>query len=289
MEVEARFYAKLKDKAVQCRLCPHFCVIGPGKRGKCGARENRGGKLISVAYGKVCSMALDPIEKKPFYHFFPGSETLTIATAGCNLSCKHCQNWTISQKEIEQIKYQEFSPEQIIALCRQAKSKIISFSYTEPTIFYEYMLDIAKLSRESGIKTAMITNGFINPEPLRELIQYIDAFNVDLKGMSEKFYRDICGARLSPVLEALKIIHKSGKHLEITNLIIPGYNDSREMIEKLIRWIVDNLDGNVPLHFSAFNPCYQMTKVSRTLPSSVINSAELAKKLGMKNVYTGNI
>lgn len=289
MEKEALFYKKLKNNIVQCQLCPHFCVIRQGKRGKCGARENKNGKLISIVYGKPCSMALDPIEKKPLYHFYPGSMTFTLATVGCNLSCKHCQNWQISQQEIERVPFWNVSPEEIIELTKESKSDIISFSYTEPTIWMEYLLDIAKLAKKEGMRTVMVTNGFINPEPLKLLLEYIDAFNVDLKSIDEKFYEQICGAKLAPVLECLKIIYKSGKHLEITNLIIPRYNDSDADIEKLVLWIKNNLSPDVPVHFSAFYPCYQLSHLSSTLPSKIIHAAEIAKKLGMKNVHTGNI
>jgi len=289
MEKEALFYRQLEDNVVQCQLCPHFCTIRPGERGKCKARENQNGMLISLVYGRPCSTAVDPIEKKPFYHFFPGSRTLTIATVGCNLSCKHCQNWEISQAEIEQGIFNEISPSGIIKLCKDLNSSIISFSYTEPSVWYEYMLDISKLAKEDGLHTAMITNGFINPEPLKKLMPYIDAFNIDLKSLDEKFYDEICGARLKPVLEAIKIVYKSGKHLELTNLIIPGLNDKEEYIIKLVKWIVENLDVNVPLHFSAFYPCYKLEHLPPTNPISVKNAREIAIKLGMKNVYTGNI
>jgi len=289
MEKEALFYKKLKNKIVQCELCPHFCTIKQGKRGKCGARENKDGKLISLVYGKPCSMALDSIEKKPLYHFYPGSKTFTIATVGCNLSCKHCQNWEISQAEIEQIHFWNVKPEEIIELTKESGSNIISFSYNEPSIFYEYLLDIAKLAKKEGMKTVMVTNGFINPKPLKLLLKYIDAFNVDLKSINEKFYENICGARLQPILEALKIIHKSGKHLEITNLLIPRNNDSDEEITKLVKWIKENLSTDVPLHFSAFFPCYNMKEIPGTSREKVIHAAEIARKLGMKNVHTGNI
>lgn len=289
MEKVALFWKKLKGNVVQCQLCPHFCLIREGNRGKCNARENQKGKLISIVYGKPCSLSLDPIEKKPLFHFYPGSKTFSLATVGCNLSCKHCQNWEISQRDIKTVKYNEIPPEGIIRLCKDAESNIISFTYTEPTIFYEYMLDIAKLAKKENIKCVMVTNGFINPEPLKILLEYIDAFNVDIKGMSEKFYEKICGAKLAPILEAIKIIHKSGRHLELTNLLIPGHNDSDKDIRKLVQWILDNLDKNVPLHFSAFYPCYQLINLQPTQPEKVIHAAEIAKEMGMKNVHTGNI
>lgn len=288
---KALFWRKLKEKNkdVQCQLCPHFCVIKQGKRGKCGARENINGELFCIVYGKPCSIAIDPIEKKPLYHFHPGSKTFSLATVGCNLSCKHCQNWEISQAEIEKIPHKNLQPEDIVNLTKKSGSKIISFTYTEPTIFYEYMLDIAKLAKKENLLCTMITNGFINPEPLKKLLPYIDAFNVDFKSIDDKFYKNICGGRIKPVLEAIKTIYKSGKHLELTNLLIPRYNDSDEDTRKLVKWILDNLDNKVPLHFSAFYPCYQLTNISSTQPEKVLHAQQLAKKMGMKNVYTGNI
>ncbi len=289
MQKEALFYKKLKNKIVQCELCPHLCTIANGKRGKCRARENQDGTLIALGYGKPCATALDPIEKKPFADFYPGSMTLTLAVAGCNLTCKNCQNWQISQEVLDYGIYDERSPEEIVKLCTALKSSIISFSFTEPSIFYEFMLNISQLAHEGGIQTAMISNGFINPEPLKKLLPFIDAFNIDLKSMSDEFYRENCGARLAPVLEILKIIHKSGKHLEITNLIIPGFNDTEEEIKKLVLWVKNNLDENVPLHFSAFYPMHKMINVPATRAETVIRAAEIARKMGMRKVYTGNI
>lgn len=283
------FYKKLKNKVVQCELCPNYCMIKSGARGKCRARENRQGTLIALGYGKPCATSLDPIEKKPFAQFYPGSMTLTLAVAGCNLSCKHCQNWHISQSDIDSANYEERSVNEIIKLAKDLGSKIISLSYTEPTIFYEYMFDIAKLAGENNMKLAMISNGFINPLPLKKLIPYIDAFNIDLKSIKPEFYEQVCSAKLAPVLETLKTIYKSGKHLEITNLLITGMNDSDGEIIELVRWIKNNLDTEICLHFSAFYPQYKMINVSATKPERVIYAAGIARKMGMKNVYTGNI
>lgn len=283
------FYKKLGKNVVKCELCPNFCVIKPGSRGNCRARENKQGVLFALGYGKPCSTSLDPIEKKPFSQFHPGSKTLTIAVAGCNLGCKHCQNWQISQSDIDSIEYEERSVSEIIKLCKDLGSDIISFSYTEPTIFYEYMIDIAREAKENNIFTAMISNGFINPEPLKKLIPHIDAFNIDLKSIKPEFYEQICSARLEPVLETLKLIKKSGKHLEVTNLIIPGFNDSENETKKLVTWIMINLGKKLPLHFSAFYPQYKMINIPATNRETVVKAADIAKKMGMKNVYTGNI
>ena len=219
-EKEALFYKKLKNKIVQCELCPHFCTIKNGERGKCRVRENQNGKLISLVYGKPCSLALDPIEKKPFYHFLPGQQALSIASVGCNLACKHCQNYEISQAKPEEIPSLNLSPEQVIKEAKKQNVKIISYTYTEPTIFYEYMLDTAKLAKKSGLKNTIVSNGFINPKPLKQLCKYIDGANIDLKSISDDFYKKICGARVEPILEALKIYKYEGVWLEITNLII---------------------------------------------------------------------
>lgn len=286
---EALFYKKLKGGCVQCQLCPHFCTIKKGRRGKCKARENQEGKLVSVVYGKACSIALDPIEKKPFYHFFPGRLTLTLATVGCNLSCKHCQNWQISQAAVEDIPSKLLLPEKIIELCKGYKCDIISFSYTEPTVFYEYMLKTAKLAKQVGVKCTMISNGFINPKPLKELLNYIDAFNIDLKSMKETFYKQICGARLGPVLETIKTIHKAKKHLEITNLLITGLNDSDRDIKKIVEWVLNNVGSEVPVHFSAFYQCHKLTNVKATDPETVRHAVKIAKKKGLKYVHSGNI
>lgn len=287
MEKEALFWKKLRDKKVQCQLCPHFCFIKEGEKGKCHARKNIQGKLISLVYGYPCSLALDPIEKKPLYHFHPGSMTFSIATAGCNLKCLNCQNWQISQADVNEGQF--LTPEEIVMMCWKYNSRIISFTYTEPTIFYEYMIDIAKLAKKQNLLCVMVTNGFINPKPLKELLKYIDAFNVDIKSMKEKFYRENCSARLKPVLETCKQIYKAKKHLEITNLLIPGKNTSDKEIKKLVSWIKKNLDKNIPLHFSAFFPCYKMLKIKETNPKLVIRAAGIARKMGMKNVYMGNI
>jgi len=289
MEKEAQFYKKLPKNVVRCELCPNFCVIKEGERGKCRARENKNGMLIALGYGKPCSTALDPIEKKPFAKFYPGSKTLTLAVAGCNLACKHCQNWHISQSDMDSTYHEDRSVNEIISLTKDLNSNIISFSYTEPTIFYEYLFDISKLAHEQGIKTAMVSNGFINPKPLEKLIPLIDAFNIDLKSIKPEFYEKICDAKLAPVLETLKIIKKSGKHLEVTNLIIPGLNDSEKEIKELITWIIVNIGKETCLHFSAFYPQYKLINIPATKAETVIHAAEIAKKMGMKNVFTGNI
>jgi len=286
---EAQFYHKLKNKMVQCELCPHYCTLEDNKLGKCKVRKNINGKLYSLSYEKPITICIDPIEKKPLYHFLPKTYTFSIGMAGCNLRCLNCQNWELSQKSAEELKVKPVKAREIVEQIIKTKCLSISYTYSEPFVSWEYVYKIAKLAKKEGMKTTMITNGFINPAPLKKIIEYIDAFNVDLKSINKKFYAYVCGARIAPVLEALKIIHKSKKHLEITNLIIPRNNDSDEDIEKLVLWIKENLDENVPLHFSAFHPCYNMKNVEATEKDKVIRAAEIAKKLGMKNVHTGNI
>ncbi|MFH1823305.1 MAG: AmmeMemoRadiSam system radical SAM enzyme [archaeon] len=286
MEKEALYYKKLKDKAVQCHLCPHICFLKSEERGKCRVRLNKDGKLISLSYGKPCSVALDPIEKKPFYHFLPGKKALSLGTAGCNLSCQHCQNFSISQCNPENIQTLNLDPEEIVDNAKKNKTRIISYTYTEPTIFYEYMLDIAKAAKKLRIKNTIVSNGFINEKPLKKLIPLIKGANIDLKGNSE-FYKNICGARIEPVLETIKKL-KEKVWLELTNLIISGYNDDVEEFKKTVNWIKENLGVDTPLHLSAFYPCYNL-KVPATDPAILIKLRIIAMSNGLRYVYTGNI
>jgi pyruvate formate lyase activating enzyme len=294
---EALYYKKLKSKSklgkepsdiVQCKLCPHFCVIKNGERGTCGVRANINGQLNSLVYGKPCSIAIDPIEKKPFYHFLPGSKSLSIATVGCNLKCMHCQNYAISQARVEDVPSLEVTPEQVIKQAKSNQVKSISFTYTEPTVFYEYMLDIAKLAKREKIKCSIVSNGFINPMPLKKLASYIKAANIDLKG-NALFYEKICQGKLEPVLESIKLLHEKKVWLELTNLVVPGYNDNTEEIKKMVSWILENLGKEVPLHFSAFYPCYKLTNLPATEPEFLIKARIIAKQQGLDYVYTGNI
>jgi pyruvate formate lyase activating enzyme len=286
---QALFYKKLKEKIVQCQLCPHYCTLKDGETGKCNVRQNKKGKLYTLVYNKPCSLTTDPIEKKPLYHFLPGEKALSVATVGCNLRCQHCQNCEISQARPEQIYNQDITPEQIVQEAKKRDARIIAYTYTEPTIFVEYVLEIAKLAKKQGIKNVIVSNGFINPPPLKELCKYIDAANIDLKSINRDFYREICGARLTPVLESLKILKQEGVWLEITNLIIPGLNDSEKDIEKLVEWIARNLGEKTPLHFTAFYPTHQLSHLPPTNLNSLKKAREIALNSGMKYVYTGNI
>lgn len=287
VEKEAMYYEK-KGNNVQCQLCPHFCFLMNNQIGKCRVRKNFMGKLVSLVYARPCSLAIDPIEKKPLYHFLPGKKTLSLATQGCNFKCGFCQNWQISQASWP-IKTLEVKPEEIIKEAVKEKLRIISYTYTEPTIFYEYMLDIAKLAKKKRIKNVTVTNGFINPEPLNELCNYLDASNIDLKSFDQDFYERVCKANLKPVLESIKIMKEKGVWIELTNLIIPGLNDSVEKISKLVDWVEKNLGKDVPLHFSAFFPQYKITNLPPTNPEILKKARRIAIGKGLKYVYTGNI
>ncbi len=286
---QALFYKKLKEGVVQCQLCPHYCILKDQEIGKCEVRQNQKGKLYSLVYKKACSLnTQDPIEKKPLYHFLPGQKTLSIATVGCNLFCKHCQNCEISQARPAQIYSQDIRPQQVIKEAIKNKIKIIAYTYTEPTIFYEYMLETAKLAKKQGIKNVIVSNGFINPQPLLELSKYIDGANIDLKSIKDDFYKEICQARVQPVLENLKILKQRGVWMEVTNLIIPTLNDEEKDIEKLINWVKENLGEETPIHFTAFYPQHQLSYLPPTPPSTLKKARKTALKKGIKYVYTGN-
>ncbi len=285
---EALFYEKL-DGAVQCKLCPHFCTISEGERGKCRVRKVEDGKLFSLVYGKPCSLSVDPIEKKPLHHFLPGSRIFSLATPGCNLSCQHCQNWEISQARPETFPSREVSPEEVVERAEKSGCESIAYTYTEPTIFIEYAMAIAELARKRGLKNVTVTNGFVNPEPAEELYSLVDATNIDLKGMSEKFYEEVCGARLGPVLEAIKLIHGLGVWVELTNLVIPTKNDSPEMIKDLCEWVADEVSVDVPLHFSSFRPAYKMSDLPPTPEETLREAKKIAEEVGLNYVYLGNV
>lgn len=285
----AKYYEKLSGKIVQCNLCPNRCILSEGQIGLCKARKNIDGELYSMTYGKVSSVHVDPIEKKPFFHVLPGSKAFSIATTGCNLRCSFCQNWQISQVFSWEAQTQEATPEQVVEAAVQSRAESIAFTYNEPIIFYEYMLDIAKLAKQQGLKTVVVSAGYINPEPLRELLPYLDAYKVDLKAYKESFYQKLTGGHLAPILETMKIIKQSGTWLEIVNLLIPGENDSEEEIREMAKWIKENVGDEVPLHFSAFHPMYKLQNLPPTPPETVIKAREIAMEEGLKYVYVGNI
>lgn len=284
---EALFYKKLKNKIVRCELCPRLCLISAGKRGNCCVRENIKGKLYSLVYGKAVAVNIDPIEKKPLYHFLPGSKVFSFGTAGCNLHCMFCQNWEISQAKPENRESDELNPKDIVKQAKWKGCKSIAYTYSEPTIFYEYMLDTAKLARKHGLKNVLVSNGFINEKPLKGLCKYIDAANIDLKAFSDEFYKKYTQSSLKPILNTLKILKKNKIHLEITNLIIPRLNDNKFEIDKMCRWIRNNLGKGTVIHFSRFFPSYKTYEYPTSL--KVLNMArEIAKKY-LDYVYVGNI
>ena len=286
---EASYYERLSGKAVQCLLCPNQCVLSPSQWGTCKARKNIDGKLYSMVYGKIAAVHVDPVEKKPFFHVLPGSKAFSIGTTGCNMRCVFCQNWEISQAFPGNLTTQSATPEQIVASAKASGAKAIAFTYNEPVISYEYMLDIAKLAKTKGLKILVVSSGYINEKPLKELLQYIDAYKVDLKAFNEKFYRKLTGGRLEPVLETLKTIKQSGVWLEIVNLLVPGENDSDEELRAMARWIKKNLGDGVPLHFSRFFPQYKLKNLPPTPPETLVRARQIAMEEGLKYVYTGNI
>ena len=286
---EAMYYTTQLGNYVQCQLCPNRCVIKEGQRGTCEVRENRGGKLYTLVYGNPVAVHIDPIEKKPFYHFLPASDSFSLATAGCNLDCAYCQNWTISQVRPEEVESYDLPPEEAVALALEKGCKSIAYTYTEPTVFYEYMLETSKLARAKGIKNVVVTNGFINPEPLRELCKYVDAIRVDLKGFTEDFYHQVCQGELAPVLQTLKIIQEEGVHLEIINLVVPTLNDDEEEIRQMCQWILENLGPDVPVHFTRFQPMYRLQNLPPTPVETLERAREIALEVGLHYVYIGNV
>lgn len=286
---EAYFYRKLGDNEVQCLMCPQRCLIMEGARGVCRNRENRAGTLYALTYGRPCAKSVEPIEKAPFFHFIPGHRRLCVATVGCNLRCKYCQNWHISQKRVEEVKHYDLSPEEIVEIAKKEGVESICFTFSEPTAFYEYMYDIAKLAKENGVITSMVSNGFINPEPLRQLIKVMDAVKIDLKGFSESFYEEVCFGRLEPVLNTLRILKEEDKWLEIVNLIVPPLNDKADEIKKMCEWIKKNLGDEVPLHFIRFFPRYKLTHLPPTPIETLEKAIEIAQEVGLKYVYIGNV
>lgn len=277
------------DNYIQCRLCFRGCILGAGERGFCRVRENRGGKLYSLVYGKPCAVQIDPIELEPMYHLLPGHRNLALATAGCNFRCKFCHNWHISQKAPEETRNHELSPEEIVKMAVEEGCESISCTMNEPTVFYEYMRDIASLAKERGLKTLFHTNGALRPAPLFELLEFMDAVTVDLKGFTSRFYHELSSSELEPVLETLQNIRKTRVHLEIVNLVIPTFNDDLDDIERMCRWIRENLGEDVPLHFTRFFPAYKMTHLPPTPIKTLERAIEIATGVGLHYVYIGNV
>jgi pyruvate formate lyase activating enzyme len=288
---EAMFYQKMDDMKVKCGLCRFRCLISEGRRGICGVRENREGVLYSLVYGKAVAEHVDPIEKKPLYHFLPGSKSFSIATAGCNFRCLHCQNFSISQapRELREIPGFDLAPETIVKKALAAGCKSISYTYTEPTIFYEYAYDTAVLASKAGLKNIFVTNGYITPEALAQIRPYLHAANIDLKGFSQKFYGEVVHAMLNEVLDSILEYKKLGIWLEITTLIIPNHNDSDEELRAIAQFIVEKVGVETPWHVTQFYPTYKLTDQPRTPVATLRRARQIGLDAGLRYVYEGNV
>lgn len=273
---------------VKCMICPKGCLLGLGEVGDCRVRQNVDGAIQCMTYGQPCSMNVDPIEKKPLYHFLPGSPIFSIGTPGCNLHCKPCQNWQISQSN-RLPSLGTFSPQEVVDGAVARDCSAIAYTYTEPLVSYEYTHDCCQTAHEKGIKNVLVTAAFINPDPLREICKYVDAANVDLKSFSDDFYRSVCGARLQPVLEALKVMKECGVMLEITNLMVPTLNDAEDETRQLCDWVVENLGAETPLHFSRFFPQNQLKNLPPTPEETLLQARQIAMRTGLEFVYIGNM
>ncbi len=283
------YFTPLAGQEVQCELCPARCRVPKGKRGLCRVRENRQGKLYSLVYGNPCAVHLDPIEKKPFFHVLPGTTSLSIATVGCNFHCKFCQSWETSQAAPEEAFNLDFPPELVVRKANEMRARSVSYTYVEPTVFYEYMQDAGQLARKAGLLNVYHSNGYINPAPLRNLCKNLDAANIDLKGYTEDFYRQMCGGQLAPVLQSLRILKEEKVHLEITNLVIPTKNDELARVREMCRWIKNELGANTPIHFSRFYPLYKLKGLPPTPVSTLDKIRAAALSEGLEYVYIGNI
>ncbi len=281
---------KRANEVIRCYLCPNYCVLKPNEMGKCGARKNIGGTLFSLVYGGLSAATPDPIEKKPLFHFWPGSWAYSISSAGCTLSCLNCQNYDISQIDAERMQLREFTAEEIVEAAKKSNCKSIAYTYNEPITFYEFILDCGKLAHDEGLLNVLVTNGYITLKALEPLASVLDAANVDIKAITDKFYKEICGVpKVKPILDATKYMKENGVFIECTNLIIPGYNDSPDEIRELSDWVLKELGPDTPLHFSRFYPMFQLSNVPPTPVETVIKARKIAMDLGLHYVYCGNI
>ncbi len=289
--IKADLWKPQKGSTVQCLVCNHFCLIEPGDLGICGVRENRDGELFSLVGDNIAALNVDPIEKKPLFHFLPGSLTLSLGTMGCNFSCSFCQNYTLSQppKQRQFQEGQHITPDQLLEIAREHRASSISYTYSEPTIFVELVLETARKAKEQGLKNTLVSNGFQSPHTLNELEGLIDAANIDLKAFTEDFYQNHSKARLKPVLDNLVKIRKMGWWLEVTTLIIPGLNDSRQELESIADFIVHNLGAHTPWHLSRFHPTFKLTDRSSTPVETIEKACQIGKEAGLDYVYTGNL
>lgn len=285
---EAQFY-RMEGQKARCLLCPHGCLIGEGLRGICGVRKHIGQRLYALTYGFASSVHPDPIEKKPLYHFLPGTTALSLGSVGCNLSCLHCQNYSISRADPTDSSMNEVTPEDIVRYAEDAGAQSISWTYNEPTIWHEFTTAASKEAHRSGLRTSYVTNGYIEEDPLRDLKGTIDAMNIDVKAFNEEFYKRVCGGRLEPVKRACEIAHELGIHIELTYLVIPGHNDSEGEISAFSEWVRDRLAVSVPVHFSAFHPDYRLRDAPRTPLATMEMAYDTASRAGLVFVYIGNV
>jgi pyruvate formate lyase activating enzyme len=285
----AQYWKRLEEKRVECTLCPRACTVADRERGYCGVRENSDGEYFTLVYGRAVAAHVDPIEKKPLFHFLPGTKAFSIATAGCNMECKFCQNWDISQFRPEQVQAMPLFPEDVAAVAERTASSSIAYTYSEPVVFFEYMLDSAIAGHERGIRSVMISNGYMLNDPYLQLLPHLDAVKVDLKAFTDDFYRRLCSGRLEPVLDGLRWIHQQGTWLEIVVLILPSQNDDPSEIRAMSQWIVGELGTDVPIHFSQFHPTYRIRNLPRTPTSILERCYGVAREEGLNYVYLGNV
>jgi pyruvate formate lyase activating enzyme len=285
----ALYYKRLPKQRVRCELCPRECEVGDMERGYCGVRENRGGEYYTVVYGRACTTQIDPVEKKPLFHYLPGSLIYSFSTAGCNLECKNCQNWQISQARPEQVRELRLPPADIVMQARERGVRLIAGTYGEPTVFYEYLEDVAREGRKHGVRTVAITAGYINPDPMRRLCRSLDAIKIDIKSFRDDFYRRNCSARLKPVLASIAAAKGTGIWLELVYLVIPTMNDADAEIKSLAQWVKADLGPDVPLHFSRFYPTYRLTNLPPTPAETLTRCRDLSMAQGLRYVYVGNI
>ncbi len=286
---DALHYRKLEHRKIECLLCPRQCVVDDWERGYCGVRENRGGAYYTFVHSQVCSAHNDPIEKKPLFHYLPGTNAFSIATAGCNMQCKFCQNWEISQARPEQVNNVHMPPSRVMEWVQKYGSPSLAYTYTEPVVFYEFMLDVSRLARAAGLHTVMISNGYINPDPMREVCRYLSAVKIDLKAFSERFYQESCASHLQPVLDTLRLLSDTGVWYEIVYLMIPTLNDDPGEIRDMSSWIMSNLGPDVPLHFTRFHPQYMLKNLPPTPVESLDRAHRIARDAGLHFVYVGNV
>lgn len=280
----------MQDGRLHCYLCPRHCHIGEGQSGFCFIRKNEGGRLVQLGYGRPAAVAMDPIEKKPLNHFFPGTKILSMGTAGCNMGCFFCQNWDISKAKADQVRAADLAPDDVVELAMRYGAPSLAFTYNEPTIWGEYVIDIARQAHEAGLNTVMVSNGYITREAFFDIYEHIDAANIDLKAFTEKFYAKVTLTHLQPVLDTLRWLrHETNVWFEMTNLIIPTLNDDNSELKQLCEWVLENLGDDVPLHFTAFHPDFKLVDKPATPPDTLHGARRLAIEMGLKYVYEGNI